>query len=121
MTEDQIKQMSKEALFEKLTQLNDQLKSFGWPTGIYSLLYGVKTHGFLYEAKTYPGTTDCVKPTPMNCFAVIAHSNPDFIITLIHHHEFEALLKLVSHIGMCMEVALKKFPQDFLVPPIQLK
>lgn len=106
MTKEEIKKMSSDELKLKITEFNEQLKSFGWKNGIGQILFGCGTHGHIYESIQFEkGKT---KPTPMNCFAVIAHNSPDLIINLIHKHEFEAFLMLISKLGMTLEIAIIK-------------
>jgi len=116
MNEYKIKKLNPVQLKEKISELNQQLKSFGWKDGISTLLLGCKTHGFLYEYKQKNGL---ILPTAMNCFAVIAHKNPDLIVKLIHNHEFEAFLKCISQIGMCLEVATTIFNLKYEPDEIQ--
>lgn len=106
MTNKEIQKMSPNKLKERIGKLNEQLKSFGWKDGIGSILYGCKTHGRLYENKELKNGV--IKPTPMNCLAIISHYSPDLIIELIHKNEFEEFLKIISQLGMCLETATIK-------------
>lgn len=115
MDEQQINNMNEQEFIDKFISLNDLLVSFGWTQGVSLLNYGSRTHGYLYEDKRYRENGP-VKPTPMNCLAVISHNNPDLIITLIHRHEFEEFLKIISQVGMCLEIFFVKFPESKLPP-----
>jgi len=111
MNELKIRRLSEQELIEKLNEFNERLDSFVGKKAIEKMLYGVGFYGHLYEDKTYPGT-NTVKPTGLNCLAIIAHNNPDRIIEFIKKNEFEQFLRLIGQVAMCLEVLCEKFPDN---------
>lgn len=112
MNETSFKELSLLAQCDKVKELSEQLKTFGWTGGIYALMQGIRTHGFIYEKKEYEDHEYGIKPTAMNCFAIIQRSNPDLIVKLIHQHELDEFIKLICKISMYMEIVIPKFKPD---------
>lgn len=104
MTIQQINKMSPDQLKEKITEINQQLKSFGWEEGIGQILFGCKSHGCLYENRRF--SKSLIRPTPMNCLAIMAHYSPYLILNLVRKKKFEEFLKVVSQLGMYLERAM---------------
>jgi hypothetical protein len=113
MTEAEIKDMNREEIIVKLVNLQKQLRAFGWTKGISFLNYGAKSHGAFYEERRYPGENGPVKPTPMNCLAVIADTDPKLFVKVANKGELLPFLQVVSQIGMYLEVFSENFTGKF--------
>ncbi len=105
MTNEELKAMSDGELKQKIAELNEYLKKLGCECGIGKIIYGCRRYGKHYENK--PLKNNNGRPTPMNCFAVIAHMYPALSINLIKERAFEEFLKKISELGMCLEEHLE--------------
>lgn len=116
--EEQIREFSRQELFEQLLRENQNLAGLGVRIPISLMALGSSKYGFLYEDRM--NDKGGTKSTPMNFFMALVHSQPDLL--KLPKDKFEKLGAVVSRIAMVTDVLAERtgeisWPEQFTQIP----
>jgi hypothetical protein len=95
-----------------LDQQRLQLGAMGVRTPVTEIIHGAIRHGPDYEDRRY--TPESAIPTPMNCFMVILHNQPE-LREKLPIDQFEHLAQIISRLSITVQVIYDRNP-DFKWP-----
>jgi len=118
----QLGKMSDEEIFSQVEHDNMRLAQLGVDVSVSMIIYGARNYGHNYENRRYPEGSP--RPTPMNCFMALLHSQPSLMHEL-SKKDFEDLASVVSRIAVTTDFLIHHkgsftWPDQFTYSPQKL-